>query len=90
MKLEEHCQRSLETFGKRYEEIHLWLDEFADQYSYSDRYKHRKHRHHKEGIMEVYVMFGYEAAMVAKQHIKDDNQGYLPRKRDYDIIEYGD
>jgi len=88
MKLEEHCERSLKLFGKRYEDIHTWLDEFASKYSQPERYKHRKHRHHKEGMEEAKRIFGDIGALVAEDHIRADNEGLLPTKEDYNIPEY--
>lgn len=91
MDLEAHCRRSLLIFGKRYDEIHRWLDEFAAKYPPSERYKHRKHRHHKEGIEEAKTKFkdlGDIASLIAEDHIRCDNDGQLPSKKDYEIPEY--
>lgn len=90
MKFKEHCLESELTFGKKYEEVHLWLDEFAKNYSFSDKYKHRKFRHHKEGVEQARQIFGDIGALVAEQHIRSDNEGYLPEKKDYEIGDYED
>jgi hypothetical protein len=67
---EKHCQESISLFGKPYEEVHRWLDEFmgTDQY----RMRHRKLRHHHAGINQVIERFGEEAGKVARQHIISD------------------
>ena len=70
MKFEEHCQHSIKLFGKPYEEVHLWLDELQQDPLYKSR--HRKKRHHKQGIEQVRELFGNKAALVAAQHILDD------------------
>ncbi len=88
MRLEEHCERSLKLFGKEYKEIHLWLDEFSSKYPKAERYKHRKYRHHKEGVEEVRIIFGDIGALVAEDHIRSDNDGMLPYRTDYNIPEY--
>lgn len=88
MRFEEHCRRTSEIFGQPYEEIHRWLDEFARNYSPSERYKHRKFRHHLEGIQEAREVFGDIGALVAALHILDDNDWQLPRKKEYEIQEY--
>lgn len=44
MKYEDHCNESLELFGKEYAEVHQWLDEFAESKEYG--MCHRKKRHH--------------------------------------------
>jgi len=30
---EEHCQESIKLFGRPYEEVHKWLDEFMERKS---------------------------------------------------------
>lgn len=50
-------------FGKLYEALHQWLDEFAGTEKYGMR--HRRVRHHKAGIREAVLRFGDEASAVA-------------------------
>ncbi|HLC47270.1 MAG TPA: hypothetical protein VJI75_06110 [Candidatus Nanoarchaeia archaeon] len=88
MDFEQHCRMSEKTFGVRYERVHSWLDEFSVKYSRAERYKHRKHRHHAEGIEEARELFGDLGALVAEQHIRADNEGSLPQAEDYLIREY--
>lgn len=88
MDFEYHCMASEGSFGQRFEEVHKWLDEFLTHYHPSERYKHRKHRHHAEGVEEARERFGDIGAAVAEQHIRIDNEGWLPKKEDYDIPEY--
>ncbi len=90
MNFEEHCRAAERTFGQRYENIHNWLDEFMVKYPPPERFKHRKHRHHKEGIEEAKEIFGDIGALVAEQHIRLDNESMLPSKADYKIPEYED
>ena len=76
--LEYHCHESMQLFGKRYEEVHIWLDEFAASEKYG--FRHRKVRHHEAGIAEVCRLFGPEAGKAAKQHIISDlkTEGWTP------------
>ena len=67
---EEHCQESIILFGKPYDEVHIWLDEFAGKSGYGMR--HRRVRHHLEGIRRVQELFGTEAASAARQHVITD------------------
>jgi hypothetical protein len=67
---EEHCLGSLKLFGKSFAEVHLWLDEYAGTEEYG--YRHRKKRHHMEGIRQAAELFGTDAAKVARQHIISD------------------
>lgn len=70
MRLEEHMEESIRLFGKPYEEVHRWLDEFARSKEYGMR--HRKVRHHLEGLRQVEQLFGKEAVPVARQHVVSD------------------
>lgn len=70
MTFEEHCKESIEKFGKPYEEVHRWLDKFAHSKEYG--MKHRRVRHHLQGIKEAEELFGKEAGEVAKAHIISD------------------
>jgi hypothetical protein len=70
MKFEEHCTESIKYFGKPYEEVHKWLDEFADSKKYG--MKHRMLRYHQKGIEEAVKLFGEEIRKVAKRHILSD------------------
>lgn len=90
MHFEDHCQTAEQAFGQRYEEVHRWLDEFASRYPRSEKYKHRKFRHHQEGVEEARHLFGDLGALVAEQHIRLDNEGWLPEKKDYELPEYDD
>ncbi len=75
---EVHCKESIRLFGKPFEEVHRWLDEFAGSKKYG--FEHRKVRHHEAGIAEVCSLFGQEAEKVAKQHIITDlkTEGWTP------------
>lgn len=70
MTLDEHCQESVRLFGNPYEHIHLWLDEFAGTAEYG--YRHRRKRHHAEGMCRAVALFGPEAEEVARRHIISD------------------
>ncbi|MFC1731418.1 DUF6915 family protein [candidate division KSB1 bacterium] len=88
MNFEEHCRDTREQFEVMGSEVHKWLDEFLDKYPWPDRYKHRKHRHHEEGVEKAREIYGNLGAMIAERHVRMDNDGWLPSKKDYDIIEY--
>lgn len=90
MNLEQHCEKTKEIFGESYTYVHNWLDEFSNKYSEPDRYKHRKYRHHLEGILEARKEFGEIGMLVAFLHVFEDNEGYIPIKSDYNIPEYED
>jgi hypothetical protein len=66
---EEHCRYAMDRFGDGYPEIHCWLDEFFSL----EGWKHRKYRHHSEGVEMAREVFGDIGALVAEQHIRLDN-----------------
>lgn len=70
MKFEEHCAESKFLSGEPFDYVHRWLDEFAGKPPYGMR--HRKLRHHMQGIMEVEKMWGPKAAEAARRHIISD------------------
>jgi len=67
---EKHCEAAISKFGKPYKEIQLWLDEFHGKEPYFTR--HRRLRHHEQGIQEAVKIFGKHADAVARQHIVID------------------
>lgn len=69
-KYDEHCRESLLLFGASFKELHIWLDEFAGGQKYGMR--HRRVRHHEDGIREAVRLFGEDAGKVARQHIVRD------------------
>ena len=83
----EHCRRSLEVFGKDYNDVHAWIDGCANAGKGFMDMNHRWKRHHREGVEEVRKMYGDEAAMAAEQHITDDF-GCVPTKADV-VAEFG-
>jgi len=88
MTFEEHCRESTLLFGKPYEEVHKWLDEF--QKAPGIGMKHRRFRHHEAGVKEVERLWGGDAGKVARQHIISDlkqegwSEGEHPFPRDED------
>ncbi|MBF0227701.1 MAG: hypothetical protein HQK76_19815 [Desulfobacterales bacterium] len=69
-KFEDHCKESIELFGKSFDEVHKWLDEFQNTERY--RMRHRRVRHHESGIKEAISIFGEKAGDVARRHIISD------------------
>ena len=72
-KFEEHCAACLKELGEPFEQVHLWLDEFSGKPGIGSR--HRRFRHHKQGIEEVRAMWGDPAAQAAINHIRMDLRG---------------
>lgn len=71
---EEHCEQSIEYFGEPFQGVHQWLDEFSGKTTF----RHRRLRHHEQGIQEIIKMFGEKAGRVARLHIISDlkEEGY--------------
>ena len=72
MKTDEHCAESVKLFGEPFEEVHLWMDEYA---STPLGARHRRKRHHAKGIEEVRRRWGDGAAEAARRHVVSDLQG---------------
>ena len=70
MKFEDHCEESEKLFGRKWEAVHIWLDEYAGRPGIWMR--HRRFRHHEEGLKEVEKIFGPGAVPAARQHIISD------------------
>jgi len=77
--LQQHM-KDCETFlGAPYEEVNRWMDElFATVGA-----KHRKYRHHWEGIREAGKLFGADGARAAIVHILRDCRN-IPSLEDYE------
>lgn len=99
MDLESHCAHTIKELGDAFSEIHRWLDAFAKDYSMifycqdTTQIDHRKHRHHKEGIEEAVKEFEHKypkdiIRKVCEIHIRDDYDGYLPSKKDFEDSEF--
>jgi len=100
MKISEHADRTEKIIGIRAEDIHKWIDGFFDAESFGlflrsgrfpgyDPYKHRKHRHCKEALKEALLEFHEKYTKeqikgVFECHIKDDYNGYLPQREDFE------
>ena len=88
---EEHCLDTLEKLGKRYEEVHKYMDQWTSKFGG----RHRFMLHHEQGIQEVTIKFGPEAGKAARCHVELDCGGRVPNKWDYvngkvDFLGYGD
>ena len=70
MKFEDHCLECAKIFGKPFQEVHKWLDEFAGSKEYGMRHRHL--RHHLKGVEKVKDLFGENASYAAKLHIISD------------------
>ncbi len=68
MHFEEHAKRTLRIYGRRAEEVHIFLDQFFPKY----RISHRRLLHHRLGIELIVKQFGEEARGPAELHIIDD------------------
>lgn len=68
MKEEEHENISMAMFGKKYREVHEFLDQFFPKYGIC----HRVVLHHRLGISLVVQKFSGATRAAAEQHIIDD------------------
>ena len=100
MKTSEHADRTEKLVGLRAEDIHKWIDGFFDfhgfedflrskEFSGYDPYDHRKFRHCVDALDEAYETFQdkytkEQIKAVCESHIKDDYNGYLPHREDFE------
>lgn len=100
MKVAVHADHSAQLVGLRAEEIHRWIDGFFDRDGFEqfqragadagyDPYKHRKYRHCIEALDEACRAFEgtytrEQIRAVFECHLRDDYDGYLPRREDFD------
>ncbi len=100
MRISEHADHSQEIVGVRAEDIHKWIDGFFDSEGFDtmlkigrdpnfNPYEHRKYRHCIEALDEAYQEFEEkysrsEIKDVFECHIKDDYDGYLPKRSDFE------
>ncbi|NOR45839.1 MAG: PAS domain S-box protein [Candidatus Delongbacteria bacterium] len=100
MKTSEHADRTEKLVGIRAEDIHKWIDGFFDFDGFEDflrsekltgydPYDHRKFRHCVEALDEAYIAFKdkytkEQIKAVVEQHIKDDYNGYIPHREDFE------
>ena len=70
MHFDAHCSQSIAFLGNPWPSVHIWLDEFAGRSGIG--MKHRRFRHHQEGIEEVRKIWGHQAAEAARMHIISD------------------
>lgn len=68
MHYDDHVKRTLRLYGRRAEDIHLFLDQFWPKY----RISHRRLLHHRLGIELIVRRFGETAWGPAELHIVDD------------------
>jgi len=77
--LEQHVKDCTEFLGDGYTQVNRWIDE----YFASLGPKHRRIRHHKEGIEEARLLFGEKGALAAIVHILRDCR-HIPERGDYE------
>lgn len=85
MHVSEHAARSLEKYGDEARHVHEWLDALWP--AFSDVW-HRDVRHNVEGVEYIADKWGYEAKLIAIQHIEDDC-GCVPMYLHYHCDKYG-
>lgn len=86
MKLEEHEKMTIQLLGEPFTEVHLFLDEYFSTLGA----RHRRIRHHLQGIEEVRSRWGDDAADAAQIHIVEDLKGEGWRDGDHFPVDEAD
>lgn len=68
-----HCADCEQILGQPFPQVHKWLDACFGMLGD----KHRKVRHHKEGVEEIRKAWGEQAAKAAELHIMKDYFGTI-------------
>jgi len=76
MLIHEHERRSKDKYGECFTYVHLWLDEFC-----LFTIDHQKYRHNLRGVEYIKKKWGEKAALIAIQHIEDDNIFYIDNNK---------
>lgn len=100
MKISVHADRTMKIVGIRAEDIHKWIDGLFDRENFElflkydedksyNPYDHRKFRHCIEALDDAYEEFKEKYSReqiknVFECHIKDDYNGYLPTREDFE------
>jgi hypothetical protein len=77
--LQQHMRDCEAFLGAPHEDVNRWMDEFFT----TDGPKHRKHRHHWEGIREARQLFGEDGERAAIVHVLRDCRN-IPSQEDYE------
>jgi hypothetical protein len=64
----DHVKHTLRIYGRRADEVHLFLDRFFPKY----RISHRRLLHHRLGVQLIVKKLGEKARGPAELHIVDD------------------
>ena len=99
MKISEHAEHTEKLYNLRAEDIHKWIDGFFDRQGFDEflrigktpgynPYDHRKFRHCREALPEVYKEFAHkytkeQIRQVFECHIRDDYNDYIPSREDF-------
>lgn len=80
-RLKTHKEDCMRLLGEEFEEVHLWLDEFARVWK-PEKYLeyHRQFRHNQEGLDDIVELFGERGLLAAKIHFIRDTEEYTLKK----------
>ena len=100
MKLSQHARNTKKLCGYRAKDIHKWIDSHFDKIrfqvvmttgnmDYYNPFSHRQYKHNREALAEAIEKFKHKyppeiIECVFLQHLRDDYQGYIPCKADFD------
>lgn len=104
MKIRHHAKNTKKLCGEKAKDIHKWIDSHFDKMkfqvvletgnmNYYNPFSHRQHKHNKEALSEIVEVFKHKYSpeiieCVFLQHLRDDYQGHIPCKADFDDPEF--
>lgn len=87
--IETHKDDCFQILGKEFEEVHKFLDKYAQKYPPSLFLEyHRKFRHNDRGVKLVKKKWGLLASEAAKIHIIRDLELYVLKDEFHKVVTY--
>ena len=83
MLIAQHADACHKQFGNTFHDVHVFLDQFADEFP---GFAHRRLLHHRLGVELIVKKFGDTARPAAELHIRQDTDGVVPE----DWSDYGE
>lgn len=83
-----HCEDTLLILRQGYDfiEVHEWIDEFAKKWPPHIHFEyHRKFRHNKKGLEEIFKKWGADAEDAGKVHLIRDVELFILQKPMFEV-----
>jgi len=80
-----HCEDCMMLFGKKFEHVHKWLDQFSTKYPINHFLDyHRTYYHNKYGLEYIKLTWGLKAEKAGRIHLLRDMDWLMIRSPELD------